>query len=357
MNVLLLVDAEATLDIRFGSRVTWIEPGMMESFILGSITSAGHSVRVLSASRLPDDLLRELKTHCTDLVFNLTLHWKGDRRRAVEIACLLDELEIPYTGSGPQGILRACDKALSKHLIRSCGFSVPNFVSLEPGDRPEPGQIAFPAIVKPRFEGGSAGITRGARVETDKQLGSRVTWIHRTFGEAAVAEEFIEGREVSVGVFGNEDPIAFPMRERVFPRKKEGGPQFACDRVKTDPSYRDYWGIHWERVDMPAAGAIQKQSLTIFRELQLRDYARMDYRLRPDGQAVFLEANHSPDCSPQSVGMFARWISCDYVTLIEAIMGEALLRCGAKRKAASLIAKAKHLRRLARRAMSLTGQA
>lgn len=356
MNVLLLVDAEATLDTKCSSRVEWIEPGMMESSILDSLTSAGHSVRVLPASRLPDDLLRELKTHRTDLVFNLALHWHGDRRRAVQIACLLDELEIPYTGSGPQGILRACDKALSKHLLRSAGFCVPNFVSLEPGERPEPGRIGLSAIVKPRFEGGSAGITSEARVDTNKRLKSRVSWIHRTFGQAAVAEEFIEGREVSVGVFGNEDPMAFPMRERVFPRIKVGGPQFASRRVKMDPAYRDYWGIHWERVDTATARPIQEQSLRVFRELQLRDYARIDYRLRPNGQAVFLEANHSPDCAPDSFGMFARWISCDYVTLIEAIMGETLIRCGAKKKAASLIGEVKQLRRLARRAMALPGQ-
>jgi len=327
----------------------------MESFILGAMTSAGHSVRVLPASRLPDDLIRELNRRRTDLVFNLTLHWEGDRRRAVQIACLLDELEIPYTGSGPQGILRACDKVLSKQLIRSSGLRVPNFISLEPGERLEAGQVRFPAIVKPRFEGGSSGITSKSRVETDNQLKARIAWIHRMFRQAAVAEEFIEGSEVSVGVFGNEDPVAFPMRERVFPKTKEGGPQFVSNRVKTDPTFRDYWGIHWERAHVPSARAIQEQSLTVFKELQLRDYARMDYRLEPNGQAVFLEANHSPDCAPHSFGIFAQWISCDYVTLIEAIMGEALLRCGLKRKAASLIDKAKRLRKLARRALALQG--
>lgn len=332
LSVLLLVDEE-TIDAGDSTpeRPAWSQQNLRECNIFEALKLARCNVRVCSFAQLGMNL-SAWKRNQPSLIFNMTVHWQGDRRAAARIAALLDTLQIPYTGSGSQAILRACDKYISKHLARMQQVRTPAFCCVNRGENPPLEQIRLPAIVKPRFGGGSEGISERSLVRTPTQLQAQVKRIHRLLGQPAVCETFVEGREITMGVIGNEHPVALLPRERVFPRMEKGGPAFATYRVKRDQQYCQNWGVQWENAELPHAvlQSLQSQALTLYKTLGLRDYARLDFRLPASGPPVFLEANHNPECGRKSqfFAMFHEVFRLDYEGMVMALAELALRRHG-----------------------------
>jgi D-alanine-D-alanine ligase len=328
LNVMLLVDPETVSAGSTARRPLWSEPGLRECDIFQALRAANCVPRVCTSTTLGRNV--SIQRGHIDLIFNMTVHCEGDRRHAARIAAFLDTLQIPYTGSGPQAILRASDKYVSKHLASLCGVRVPDFCCIAPGELTGRGEMKLPVIVKPRFGGGSEGIVDRSLVRTRAEMETAVKRIHRTFKHAAVCEEFIEGREITVGVLGNRSPVVSLPRERVFPKAGAGGPAFATYRVKRDPRYRDKWGILWRNAALSRATreSLQNWSLVLYRSLGLADYARFDFRLPRSGLPVFLEANHSPECGRKSqfFAMFHQALNLDYEGTILTIAGLALRR-------------------------------
>jgi len=299
----------------------------MDTAVFETLADRGYAVSVVAVMEPVRNLVAQLVQEAPDLVFNFALHYRGDRRKAAQIAGLLDLLRVPYTGAGPQGILRACDKAFAKQLVRLIGVRTPRMISVPPGDQLQDCQLAFPVIVKPRFSGGSEGITAKSVVHSQAALRARVAWLHRRYRQDALCEEFIAGKDVSIGLIGNTRMHVFPIRERLLPGPGNDAMRFADFHIK-QKQYNSGSSAHWKRLKITDQRRLRMEDEVkrIYVELQLRDYARMDYRLAPSGEFYFLEANHCPDCAPRSFGIFAAWRSIDFAHLLELIMAECLER-------------------------------
>jgi D-alanine-D-alanine ligase len=324
LRVLMLVDDEIMFDDDPAGTTT-------EHHIAQGLRRLGHKVAVMAfppESRLS---IRGIVRAKPDIVFNLVEHIGGNRRRSSQIPALLDILGIPYTGCTDLSMACALDKALSKYAVQGVGFRVPRFVVAPPGSRAPADAIGLPAIVKPRYGGGSEGITRKSVVHTETELRARVRSVHRRLRQDAICEEFIAGREFSAGIVGNGDRITvLPMRETVFGRAHEGGPNICTDRVKETQAYRDRWGVVHRRATLPETLGRRISDLCreAYRSLEMTGYARIDLRLSDREEPIFLEANPNPDLIPRILGAMAEWAGLTYEDLLAWILRLGLERAG-----------------------------
>lgn len=332
LRVLLLVDA-ALFDPSDPNFLNVTPDTESEHFVTAGLNALGHEVIVLpfkphrSEIRTVADEIVRLKP---DIVFNFIEHTDGDRRRAALVPALLDALRVPYTGASAIGTMAAIDKAASKQAVSSVGFPVPPFVVLPLGAKGLRSTFAFPGIVKPQFGGASVGLKLGSVVHSRHQLIERARDIHQRLEESAICEQYIDGRELSVGLVEDRNGLlVLPIRETIFGRAQEGGPRFCTERVKDSYKYRDQWGIRYERAQLPPAldRRIRKLCKEAFRVLDLSGYARIDLRLNSAGDPVFLEANANPDLAPRYFGIMASWMGLTYEDILVKI-----LRAGLNRK-------------------------
>src|SRR5262245_45759573 len=303
-----------------------------ERFVSAGLKALHHDVSVLAFKpyrralrTVADDITRLTP----DIVFNFVEHIDGDRRLAAHVPALLDVLCIPYTGSSAIG-MAALDKAASKHAVNSVGFPVPPFVVLPVGATSIPRcTFALPGIVKPQFGGASVGLTRGSVIHSEHELIERARDIHRRLDDSAICEQYIDGPELSVALIEDKnDLLVLPIRETVFGRADNGGPRFCTERVKDSFKYRDRWGIHYRRAELPSAldRRIRTLCKDAFRILGLSGYARIDLRLNSAGDPVFLEANANPDLSPRYFGIMASWMGLTYEDMLVKILQAGLNR-------------------------------
>jgi len=273
--------------------------------------------------------IQTLKDSKADLVFNLTEHYKGDRRQDMNIAALLDLIPIPYTGTGPEGLMLCRDKATCKRILSHHRIHVPGFSALAPGRLTLKRKLKYPLLVKPVYEDGSDGISLASLVHSEKDMQDRARMIHERMKQPAICEEFIEGRELYVGVLGNARLQTLPAREVRFGSKDEGGPVFATSRVKLDEEYRDKWKIEYGHAGLSEetekrVGRVAKR---IYRFLRIRDYGRIDMRLTPEGDIYFLEANPNPELTMgDELAEAAARVGIDHSELIKRIVNLALRR-------------------------------
>jgi D-alanine-D-alanine ligase len=264
------------------------------------------------------------------LVFNLTEWVDGDRTQDAAIGGLLDMLKLPYTGTGPDGLRLARDKALSKTLVAGLGVAVPRHFLHPRGARVREPGLPYPLIVKPQLDDGSVGISMRSLVRSERELRARLARLRPSAGGPLMCEEFIPGRDLFVAVIGNA-PRVLPAVELVIGKKGRAAPKFMTYRVKHDRGYSARWraGYRVARLAPAVAAAIDQASRAIFHALKLRDYARIDYRLAPDGTLYFLEANPNPDLSPHAFGRGRCFAGMRYPALIRAIIAAARRRAAA----------------------------
>src|SRR5581483_9541682 len=156
----------------------------------------------------------------------------------------LELLKLAYTGCNPRGLLLSRDKSLSKKLLAYHRITVPEFDVFRIG-RPvrRPKRLSFPLIVKSLTQEASIGISQASVVDSDEKLKERVVFIHESIGTAAIAEQYIEGRELYVGVIGNQVLQSLPVWELFFSNMPEGSRRIATDRVKWSVKYQKKYGI------------------------------------------------------------------------------------------------------------------
>jgi D-alanine-D-alanine ligase len=228
-----------------------------------------------------------------------------------------------YTGCNPRGLTLTRDKALTKKILAYHGHKVPEFVIFRKGrstKRPE--SLSFPLFVKSLTEEGSAGISGASIVRDDEKLKERVEFIHRTTESHAMAEQYIEGREIYVGVMGNDRVTALPPWEFAM-TKGNGGPLIASDRAKWDPEYQRQLGLKTGPAKL--AKKLEKRlinlSKEIYRLLGMSGYARLDYRVTETEEAYLLEANPNPQIArDEDFALSAKHIGLEYPALIEQLM-------------------------------------
>ncbi len=273
-------------------------PWRTEYDVVTTLQSMGHDVQVLPVH---DDLgeIRRLATEWKPhIAFNLLEGFDDIVIFDQNVVSHLELLKLPYTGCNPRGLLLARDKSLSKKLLAYHRINVPEFDVFRIG-RPirRPKRLQFPLIVKSLTQEASIGISQASVVDSDEKLKERVTFIHESIGTAAIAEQYIEGRELYVGVIGNQVLQALPVWELFFTNMPEGARRIATDRVKWSVKYQKKYGIDSGAAkDLPEekGNEIQHVCKRAYRALELSGYARIDLRLDPAGAVWVLEANPNP---------------------------------------------------------------
>ncbi len=271
------------------------------------------------------------RTDC-DLVFNLAESFAGHDTADYCIAAYLELIGKRITGSGSHGLLFAQDKGVAKKILEFHGIHTPVFARSYRGRLDFSHDLEFPVIVKPAREDGSIGIEFNAVVSSIRELMERIDWLHANFDSPVLIEEYVEGREMYVGVIGNDNPTALPIIELDLSRLPEGTPRIAGAEVKWGKgtrAYRDTKSAVADDLAEETMALLQQTAIAVFQALELRDYARIDMRLRPDGRVAVIEANPNPWlASKAEFVMAARKSGRNYTQLIGEIVDLALARYG-----------------------------
>jgi D-alanine-D-alanine ligase len=304
--------------------------------IVQCLRKLGHEARPLGVQDefLPiRDTVEEFKPH---VVFNLLEEFHHNVLFDQNVVSLLELLRVPYTGCNPRGLILARSKSLSKKLLAYHRIPVPDFLVIPRGHRTRrPRKLEFPLFVKSLMEHASYGISQASLVEDDEKLAERVAFVHENVGTDAIAERFIAGREIYVGVLGNERLVALPPLELVIENKPANAALIATARVKHDLAYQAKRGVTLadaEGLEPEVAERIARLAKRIYRTLELDGYARIDFRLSADNVPYFLDANPNPDISDgEEIASAAELVGMTYGDLISRILRLGLRRGGETR--------------------------
>lgn len=297
----ILVVVHATLvppDTLEGFSEKQIDEWRTEYDILTTLRAVGHEVRCLGVL----DSLTELRSATVewkpDVVFNLLEEFDGIVTYDQHVVAYLELLRQPYTGCNPRGLLLSRDKSLSKQLLSYHRIPTPQFALFRRGAKLRtPRRLRYPLFVKSATEDASLGIAQASVVEDEARLRERVAFIHEQVGSDALVEEYVDGREMYVGVLGNERLTRLPVWEMSFKSLPENSAAIATRKAKWDHRYRSKYGIDTQAAqDLPPALEVKLDQLSrrIYRALGLSGYARMDFRVKADGAIFVLEANANP---------------------------------------------------------------
>jgi D-alanine-D-alanine ligase len=295
-----------------------------------ALRKVGHRPSVLGVHGDVRKLVGGLRRRRPDLVFNLMETFGDDQLGAVGVVGLLDLLRIPYTGGGPGEFYLQEDKALTKKLLAYEKILCPDFaVFSQDAGFETGGNLRPPLFVKPLRMDSSIGIDARSLVRTSIELMDRVRTIQEKVHDAALAEEYIEGREFYVGVLGNAAPLAFPPVEMDFSGLPDGAPHILDSKAKWDEDSPEYKGTRAVMPDLPdeLRVRLQKVALGACRALRVRDYGRVDLRLTESGEVYVIEVNAS--CYLEESSEFARAAAAagiNYVSLVNRIAELALER-------------------------------
>src|SRR5205814_398586 len=304
-------------------------PWRTEYDVVSTLTAMGHEVRPLPVH---DDLgairrtAEEWKPH---IAFNLLEGFDDITIFDQNVVSHLELLKLAYTGCNPRGLLLARDKSLSKKLLAYHRIHVPESEVFRAG-RPikRPKRLPFPLIVKSLTQEASIGISQASVVDTDEKLKERVQFIHESIGTAAIVEQYIDGRELYVGILGNQVLQALPVWELFFTNMPEGAKRIATDRVKWSVKYQKKYGIDsGPAKDLPEAAAdkIHHICKRAFRALELSGYARIDLRQDEAGNVWVLEANPNPQIARgEDFAASAEKVGLTYETVLQRIINLGL---------------------------------
>jgi D-alanine-D-alanine ligase len=271
--------------------------------VITALKKLGHEPIVVGVH---DDLgpvrqiIQEQKPH---VAFNLLEEFRGEAAFDYNLVAYLEALGLPYTGCNPRGLIIARDKALSKKVVSYHRSSAPKFVVFRKGRKITlPKKLGYPLIVKSLTADSSTGISEASVVRSDDKLIERVEFIHRTVQTHAIVEQYIDGRELYVTVMGHTRLRTLPAWELSFDELRSNAPRIATSRVKWDQRYQERRGLYVQEAELEEAEQrrLAHTSKRIFRALRLSGYARIDYRMQPDGKLFFLEANPNPDIQQES---------------------------------------------------------
>jgi D-alanine-D-alanine ligase len=303
--------------------------------VVSTLRAAGHEVRPLGVHDELKPIRDEIEEWKPNVVFTLLEEFQGEPIYDQNVASYLELNHLPYTGCNPRGLMLARGKDLSKSLVHYHRIPVPAF-AVFPMRRKvrRPARLALPLIVKSLSEDGSYGISQASVVDTDDKLAERVSFIHERIGTAAIAEQYIEGRELYVGVIGNDRLRVLPIWELEFRNMAQGAWNIATERVKHDPKYQERRGIlHGpaKNLDPELIARIQRIAKRIYRTLELDGYARIDFRLSADGTPYFLEANPNPEIAEsQEFATAARHDGIAYPHLLRRILALGIERAAGR---------------------------
>ncbi|MCG8587555.1 MAG: D-alanine--D-alanine ligase [Pirellulales bacterium] len=301
----------------------------VEFDVVTTLRDLGHEVRPIGVFDDLGPIRRQIRDWKPHIVFMLLEEFHGVGTYDQAIVSYLELMRQPYTGCNPRGLLLSHDKALSKKILNYHRIPTPEFSVFSKGKRVRrPKRLEFPLFVKSVVEDASLGISQASLVNDDEALADRVKFVHENVGTDAIAEQYIEGRELYMGVIGNQRLQTLPVWEMLFSKMPEDAAKIATARVKWDPNYQKKHGIETERAkDLPAGveDRMTKISKRVYRALNMSGYARMDMRLSESGRLYVLEANANPNLEfGEDLAESAHSVGIDFPQLIQRILNLGL---------------------------------
>ena len=296
-----------------------------ERDVLNALAELGHQTEYLVIFDDLDLIQQKIQKFQPDVIFNLADQFKNNRSFDQNIVSFLATHETPFTGCGSSGLTLCKHKAISKKILGYHRVHTPEFVSIARGKRiARPKRLKFPIVVKPLKEEASLGISQASFVETDEQFKERVQFIHESWNNDVIAEEYIEGRELYVSLLGNHRLEVYPIRELVFREVPPDEPKLATYKAKWDEEYRERWGLDnqfAEGLDPAVVANIQNICKRIYHLLTIDGYARLDLRLTKDNKVYFIEANPNPIlAADEDFALSAQKNGLTYSQLIDRIL-------------------------------------
>jgi D-alanine-D-alanine ligase len=302
----------------------------MEHDVIRTLRENGHEVHVLGVQDELGGIRTTIHEFKPTIVFNLLESFDNVITFDQNVVSYLELLKVPYTGCNPRGLLLSRDKALSKKLLAYHRIPVPEFTVFRHGRAVKLSpRLKFPVIVKSLTYEASVGISQASVVNDPEKLRKRVTFIHESLGTDAIAEQYIEGRELYVGLMGNDRVKVFPVWEMHFQKMVEGDNwPIATERVKWNVKYQQKHGIRTDQAqDLPpgVADQIGRMCKRIYRALELTGYARIDLRMDTNGRVHVIEANPNPQLAHgEDFAESAERAGIPYRALLDRILGLGL---------------------------------
>ncbi len=298
--------------------------------IVSALRLGGHEVFLVEADK---GLLNWFQNNKVDIVFNIAEGLRGESRES-QVPAILDFLNIPYTGSGVLTLSVALNKALTKKLLKQAKIPTPKYKLFKMREDISDFDLKYPLIVKPNSEGSAKGIAISSAVRNKMELMREVERIYSAYNQEILVEEFIDGKELTVGILGNGSPFVLPVLEIDFSSCKPSGEYFYTWKVKEyEKEVEECLGLTpiWH---CPARLSEEENRKVIDVALKAHfvigcvDFSRIDIRLSVDGTPYVLEVNPLPGLDPKDSNLpyIAKCTGLSYADLINKILELALER-------------------------------
>ena len=326
---MLVRDGHVPPDSIEGLSEAAILPWKAEFDVCDSLQLLGHQVQPLGVYNDLGPIRETLLNWNPDITFMLLEEFHGVAGYDHAIISYLELMQQPYTGCNPRGLMLSKDKGLSKKLLTYHRIPTPRFAIFPIGRAVhKPRKLNFPLFVKSTVEDASFGISQASIVQDDKQLAARVAFIHEKTMDDAMAEEYVDGRELYVGVIGNHRLQTFPPWEMDFGTLPDDMAKIATSHIKWNLKYQKKHDISTHAagdLDDATAARISKICKRVYRALSLSGYARMDLRMTPAGEIFIIEANANPNIEyGEDFAESADSIGIDYESLLQKILNLGL---------------------------------
>src|SRR5262245_45181989 len=296
----------------------------MEWDVVTTLRKRGHELMVIGVHDDLTPIRQAIEEFKPEIVFNLMEAFADIGVFDQNVVSYLELLRVPYTGCNPRGLTLSRDKALARKLLAYHRIPSPDFTVAPINRRPVlPKKLSFPLIVKSLTYESSIGISQASVVANEEQLQKRVNYIHDTILTPAIIEQFIDGRELYVGVIGNQRLRVFPVWEMSFAKMPDSSWRIATERVKWSVKYQKRHAIDTAEAQLGEglAPKIQHLAKRTYRALDLSGYARIDFRTDATGKAYVIEANANPQLAQdEDFAKSAKRARVSYSMLLERIM-------------------------------------
>ena len=304
-------------------------PWRAEYDVIRALKGLGHEVLCVGVQSDLGVIRSAIDVFRPDVAFNLLEEFHGVAVYDHHVVSYLELMKRHYTGCNPRGLTLARDKVLTTKILAWHRIRTPDFAHFPAGRKvARPRRLPFPLLVKSVSEEASTGIAQASIVHSDEKLAERVAFVHEKVGGDALAEQYIEGRELYVGVLGHERLRVLPAWELCFDSLPPDAEPIATARVKWDASYQRKVGVRTgpaEKLPEGLQPRLQALCRRVYRALSLSGCARMDLRLAPDGTPWFLEANPNPNLEQdEDFALSAREAGLGYAALIERLLALAI---------------------------------
>ena len=338
-RVLMVFDLPYSVPANYDFATEFADPdgSYTENDVYKALLESDYEVHRLSLFNDIRPLLDAVRDIKPDVIFNLcetfnlTTHWDKN------VAATMELLGVPVTGASASALFLCNDKGLCKKILRFHRVRVARFHTFYRGHKVWlPKALKLPCIIKPLTEEASRGISQASIVDDEAGFLARIAMIHERMNLDAIAEEYIDGREMYVSVIGDRALRILPAREMTFGQMDEDEPRIATYKAKWDDNYRKRWGIknHFAKtVEPDLQKHIEDVCKRAYRALHIRSYARFDLRVTAAGNVYVIEPNANPCIAKgDELAQSALKAGISYPSLIRKVVNQAMRREGSGKK-------------------------